>query len=516
MSRQVVAQLELRRSLKESQRNLAERKQSETALEESELQYHSLFENMLEGYAYCRTQFEDGELRDFTYLRVNGAFGKLTGLKDVVGKRVSEVLPGLQQTNRELFEIYGRVALTGNPEKCEIYLDRLDIWLSITVYSSQKEYFVAIFDNITGRKKAAALLEDSQQRLALASESARIGIWDWNVVTNDLDWDAQMYALYGIRERDFSGAYDAWKHGLHPEDRGRAEAEIMAAVDGANGFHTEFRAIWPNGDVRHIEAHALVRRGADGSTAHMVGVNWDITDRKRADEALRKAEGNYRAIFENALEGIYQTTPDGKVLAINPEAARILGFSSTDQILDRNGTGYGYVDPSRRGEFLRLIEEQEVVNNFESEVYRQDGSTVWVTENVRTVRSASGEVLYYEGTLQDITERKREEVERQVMSEIVQGVITTSNLDELLALAHRSIGKVLYAENCFIGLHDAVTDLIHFEFFVDKRDSVPSPQPIFKGFSRTSYVLRTSQPLLLTTELKSELFNPGDVAKSGI
>ncbi len=132
------------------------------------------------------------------------------------------------------------------------------------------------------------MLTDSQQRLTLASESAGIGIWDWDVVTGELIWDTQMYALYGIREEDFSGAYDAWQRGLHPDDRARAEAEIAAAVQGANGFHTEFRILWPNGEVRHIEAHAVAERVADGSTAHMVGVNRDITERKWAEHELEQ------------------------------------------------------------------------------------------------------------------------------------------------------------------------------------------------------------------------------------
>ena len=360
-------------------------------------------------------------------------------------------------------------------------------------------------------------------------------------------------------------------------------------------------------------------------------------ERKRAEKALQEAEEKYRSIFENAAKGIYQTTPKGEFLAINPAAARILGFSSTDQVTGR--TGYGYVDPNRLGDFLRLIEEEDVLNGFESEVYRKDGSRVWVTENVRTARAASGEVLYYEGTLEDITdrkvaetalqqseeryrslfeanplpmwiydletlsfleindaaishygyrreeflsmtiadirptadkprllanvvqatdhgvdnagvwkhrkkdgsmidveitshvldyggrsaklvlalditERKRAEAERQVISDIVQGVITTTNLDELLNLAHRSIGKLLYAENCFVALHDPTTDLVHFEFWVDKLDPVPLPEP-GRSHTRTSYVLRTGQPLLLTEELKTRLFERDKVKESG-
>src|ERR1700693_3099697 len=117
--------------------------------------------------------------------------------------------------------------------------------------------------------------------------------------------------------------------------------------------------------------------------------------------------------------------------------------------------------------------------------------------------------------LAEITERKRAEAERQVISEIVQGALTTTNLDQLLELARRSIGKLIYAENCFVALHDTTTDLVHFEFWVDKLDPVPSPQPVDKGHTRTSYVLRTGQPLLLTKEFEAQLFEQGAIAKSG-
>jgi PAS domain S-box-containing protein len=144
--------------------------------------------------------------------------------------------------------------------------------------------------DITERKQALALLMESQQRLALARESAHIGIWDWDVVANKLVWDAQMYELYGIREQDFSGAYEAWQKGLHPEDRERGDAAIHAALDGTKDFHIEFRVVWPDGAVRNIEARAEVHRAGDGSAIRMIGVNWDITARKRLEGQLLQSQ----------------------------------------------------------------------------------------------------------------------------------------------------------------------------------------------------------------------------------
>lgn len=119
---------------------------------QSNLHLRSLVDHMLNGFAYCQMHFENGRPLDFTYLDVNPAFERLTGLKDVVGKRVSEVIPGILETNPELFEIYGRVASTSNPERFETYVPELDIWFSVSVYCPDLGYFVATFDNISERK----------------------------------------------------------------------------------------------------------------------------------------------------------------------------------------------------------------------------------------------------------------------------------------------------------------------------------------------------------------------------
>lgn len=138
---------------------------AEEALRQSEQRYRSLFEHMLDGFAYCRMVYENGLPQDFIHLNVNEAFERLTGLRGVVGRRASEVLPDIHQTNPELLRIYGRVALTGQPERFETYLKPLGIWLSVAVYSQDKEHFVAVFDNITERKRAEQVLARSKEEL---------------------------------------------------------------------------------------------------------------------------------------------------------------------------------------------------------------------------------------------------------------------------------------------------------------------------------------------------------------
>ncbi len=155
----------------ELESEIATRIQSEKTLRASENRYHSLFDNMLEGFAYCQMLFEDGRPKDFVYIEVNAAFEGLTGLTNVIGKKVTEVIPGIREAYPQLFEIYGRVSLTGKGEKFEIYLDPLETWLSVSAYSTEKQRFIAVFDNITNRKQRERELE-SISRLSIALRSA--------------------------------------------------------------------------------------------------------------------------------------------------------------------------------------------------------------------------------------------------------------------------------------------------------------------------------------------------------
>ncbi|MBI5696478.1 MAG: PAS domain S-box protein [Nitrospirae bacterium] len=139
----------------------------EDNLKKSESKYRSLFENMSSGFAYCKMIYDDGGRPvDFVYIDVNPAFGRLTGLEDVTGRRVTEAIPGIRESNPELFDIYGRVALTGLPERFEIEIKQMGKWFSISSYSTAHKYFVVVFDNVTERKQAEEKIKRDMEHLA--------------------------------------------------------------------------------------------------------------------------------------------------------------------------------------------------------------------------------------------------------------------------------------------------------------------------------------------------------------
>ena len=140
--------------------------------------------------------------------------------------------------------------------------------------------------DITERKHAQLALARSEERLKVAAEAGRIGIWEWNVKTGELIWDAAMFSLYGARREDFSGAYDAWSSRLHPEDKAATEAALLDALAGRREYTPEFRVVWPDGSEHWIGGRARVIRDEAGELVRMVGPNTDLTESKSRERNL--------------------------------------------------------------------------------------------------------------------------------------------------------------------------------------------------------------------------------------
>ena len=253
---------------------------------------------------------------------------------------------------------------------------------------------------------------------------------------------------------------------------------------------------------------------SDGTIGGVIFFTQVITEHKQTEELMRQSEKKYRNILENIEEGYFEIDLKGNFTFFNEALCSIIGYEESEV---RGMNFRQYVNKSNgkklQSILLKIFKTGQPVNNLDWEINGKDNSKKFVESSISLIRSATEEPIGFRGLVRDVTKRKRTEIESQTISEIIQGVSTTSNLDELLEHIHLSLKKVLYAENCFVALHDAKTDLMHFDFWVDKYDPVPEPCLVSSGFG--SYVLRTETPLLLTDEIENELYASGAVEQIG-
>jgi PAS domain S-box-containing protein len=264
-----------------------------------EFQYRELFDHMSEGFCYCKMLFENGEGRDFIYLAVNRSFEVLTGLKNVVGKRASEAVPGFQESDPEVFEICTRVALSGIPEKFEIFVHAVDEWFSVSMYSPQKGHFVALFDLITERKRTEQSLRTRDQEIQALLDNAPDLIVRVDREGRYLYTNAVIQRVSGHAPEQVLGKTS--KEAGVPDDLCELFSRMRQKVlETGRPITFEFTYPAPGGD-KVLEDRFLPEFGEDGSVQSMLAVARDITEKKRLEKVAEEAHEQIRALAASLL-----------------------------------------------------------------------------------------------------------------------------------------------------------------------------------------------------------------------
>lgn len=253
----------------------------------------------------------------------------------------------------------------------------------------------------------ASRLEESEGRLQLAQQAAQIGTWEWDVRTNVTQFTDEQYRQLGLNPDDASPAYEGWLELVHPDDRQRCETAVQDALEGVEPFDIEYRVVLQDGTEKWLASRSHVDRDQDGSPLRMVGVNIDITARKEAEQALRKSEEQYRAMFELASVGMVQTTPTGQFIRTNAKLSEMFGYTA-DEL--RNMTFSQITHPDDRAadyaQFQQAVRGESPAHMIEKRYVRKDGKVIWGLANAVIVRDAQGQPMLAVAVVSEITERK--------------------------------------------------------------------------------------------------------------
>ncbi|GAB5604851.1 PAS domain-containing protein [Sideroxyarcus sp. TK5] len=305
---------------------------------------------------------------------------------------------------------------------------------------------------IAQRQHTEVLLRASEERLHLATTAGNIGIWDWDVVKNELVWEESMYALYSIRKEDFGGAYDAWLHTLHPDDQQSTDGEIQAALRGEREYAPEFRIIRPDGSVRIIKAASKTYYDSQHKPLRMVGVNIDITEQKRAQDALRQSEADLKDAQRIAHLGSWHMTLATGEVYWSEELYKMYGFDPAlpPPLYTESMKLFTPESWERLSSAIARAAEAGIAYEMELEMVPKEGGTRWMLARGEPVRDASGTVAQVRGIVMDITARKQDE---EALRRLNRELRAISNCNQVLVRAGSE--QELLDEICRIVCEDA-------------------------------------------------------------
>lgn len=396
---------------------------------------------------------------------------------------------------------YEAVLTTGQPANGEISIPTINgarnydyILSPVQGKDNTINSVVCIARDITERKQAEAFLRDSEVKYRNLFESANDSIFIVDAITHrflNVNWNAARRLGYTRQELLKLSIWDIDQSASDARNESLVRSLLAGGHlilettfqcrDGTElpvevsswvieyGDRLAFQSFARDiSDRKRAEAeiralNADLEQRVNDRTAQLQQTNIElaneVAERQQAEVALKQAEAKYRGIVENAVIGIFQTTPQGRYLSVNPTMARIYGYDSPDELMSQlvDIEHQLYVDPNRRIEFMRLMQEHNTVQNFESLVRRRDGSTIWISENVRAVRDENGQVLFYEGTTLDNTDRKRNEEElqrrwelEQITRAIAQRIHQSLDLDQILNTSVTEVRQFLQVDRVLV------------------------------------------------------------------
>jgi PAS domain S-box-containing protein len=494
---------------------ISERKQAEAALRTSEESYRDLFENAQDAiYVH--------DLNG-TYLSVNRATEKLAGYtrNEIIGRNFADFMAPehVERIRANLAHKLDGKGLTAYEIEVRTKDGRsvpIEVSTRLIYENGNAVGVQGMARDITERKHAEEELRTSRERYELAVEGSNDGLWDWNMSTNDVYFSPSWKSMLGYEDHEFENCFASWETALHPDDHARAMATIEAYVDGRTSHYAlEHRLRGKDGTYRWILARAAILRDANGKPYRMSGSHTDITERKRAEQALQESEARYRLLVETLPAIIYhvEANPPYSPLYISANVLS-LGYS-VDEWYTVPDLWVSALHPEDRE---RVLQQTEIAmgtgaeTEYEYRIIAKDGSVIWLHDRGHLVTDPAGKRTW-QGVMLEITEHKRAEMERQVIAEIVQGVITTANLDELFKLAHQAINKILPARNCFVALYDKTSGTLHVPFSRDEFEAVALPHKPGKGL--TEFVLRNGWPMLLARDPIQDLILSGEIELVG-
>ena len=336
--------------------------------------------------------------------------------QDIIGRSHYEIFPEISERWKDIHKRCLAGAVESEEAELFIRTDGTFDWVRWEIrpwYEADGSiggiilFSEVVTDKVQLEQRQATLTE----RLDLATRSSGIGIWDWDIQKNEIVWDEEMYALYGLKPGEFGGAYEAWLHGVHPEDREPGNEISAAAVRGEREYDTEFRVVWPDGSVHWLKANGKVFYDNAGAPQRMVGINFDITERKQAEQKLRESEEFLRLAYEATDLGIWKNDLITGSVEFDERARIHYGFDTVQTTIPELMSHIHPDDVNRLGSEIAAVTGPTGDGKFATEyrVIHPDGSVHWLAVGVRVTFEGEGEerhaVMGY-GTLMDITERK--------------------------------------------------------------------------------------------------------------